>query len=61
LLSIKLETIWRFGEVTLMEIVSLGRALELKFWDHVKQDIPHYYFFAFDWKYNRDDTEICWL
>jgi len=58
LLSIKLETIWRFGEVTLMEIVSLGRALELKFWDHVKQDIPHYYFFAFDWKYNRDDTEI---
>jgi len=44
-----------------MEIVSLGRALELKFWDHVKQDIPHYYFFAFDWKYNRDDTEICWL
>jgi RimJ/RimL family protein N-acetyltransferase len=41
-----------------MEIVSLGRALELKFWDHVKQDIPHYYFFAFDWKYHRDDTEI---
>ena len=41
-----------------MEIVSLAHELEPKFWDHVKQDIPHYYFFAFDWKYNRDDTEI---
>jgi len=46
------------AEVALMEIVSLDRALEPKFWDQVKQDIPHYYFFAFDWKYNRDDTEI---
>jgi len=41
-----------------MEIVSLGHELEPIFWDHVKQDIPHYYFFAFDWKYNREDTEI---
>jgi RimJ/RimL family protein N-acetyltransferase len=41
-----------------MEIVSLGCALEPKFWDHVKQDIPHYYFFAFDWKHNREATEI---
>jgi len=46
------------AEVTSMEIVSLGHALEPKFWDHVNQDISHYYFFAFDWKYNRDDTEI---
>jgi RimJ/RimL family protein N-acetyltransferase len=41
-----------------MEIVSLDRALEPTFWDHVKQDIPHYYFFAFDWKHNREATEI---
>jgi len=47
-----------FVEGTSMEIVSLGRALEPTFWDHVRQDVPHYYFFAFDWKYNREDTEI---
>ncbi len=41
-----------------MEIDSLAHELEPIFWDHVKQDIPHYYFFAFDWKYNREDTEI---
>jgi len=47
-----------FVEGTSMEIVSLAHELEPIFWDHVKQDIPHYYFFAFDWKYNREDTEI---
>jgi len=41
-----------------MEIVSLEPALEPIFWKHVNQDIPHHYFFAFDWKYNRDVTEI---
>lgn len=41
-----------------MKIVSLEPALEQIFWEHVKQDIPHYYFFAFDWRYNRDKTEI---
>jgi len=41
-----------------MEIVSLEQALEPIFWKHVNQDIPHYYFFAFDWKYNRDATKI---
>lgn len=41
-----------------MEIVSLEQALEPFFWKHVNQDIPHYYFFAFDWKYNRDATKI---
>ena len=43
-----------------MEIVSLGPDLEPIFWEHVSQDIPHYYFFAFDWKYNRNKTKI-WL
>lgn len=41
-----------------MEIVSLDPALEAAFWEHVNQDIAHYYFFAYDWKYNRSDTKI---
>ena len=41
-----------------MEIVSLEQAFEPIFWKHVNQAIPHYYFFAFDWKYNRDATKI---
>lgn len=41
-----------------MEIVSLKPALEPIFWKHINKDIPHYYFFAFDWKYNRDKTKI---
>lgn len=41
-----------------MEIVSLNPALEATFWEHVNQDIPHYYFFAYDWKHNRSDTKI---
>ena len=40
-----------------MKIVSLDAALEPKFWEHVNRDIPHY-FFALDWKHNRNDTEI---
>jgi len=41
-----------------MKIVSLAARLEPLFWEHVKQDIPHYYFFVFDWKHNREKTEI---
>jgi len=41
-----------------MEIVSLVRAMEPIFWEHVNKDIPHYFFFALDWKYNRDKTKI---
>jgi predicted GNAT family acetyltransferase len=41
-----------------MEIASLAPAVEPIFWKHVNQDIPHYFFFAFDWKYNRETTEI---
>jgi len=41
-----------------MDIVSLEPSLEPIFWEYVNQDIPHYYFFAFDWKYNRDLTRI---
>ena len=41
-----------------MEIVSLEPVLEPIFWEYVKQDIPHYYFFAFDWKYNKEETRI---
>lgn len=41
-----------------MEIVPLEPALEPIFWEHVNRDIPHYFYFAFDWKYNKDVTKI---
>jgi len=41
-----------------MEIVSLSVVFEPIFWEHVNQDILHYFFFALDWKYNRDETKI---
>ncbi len=41
-----------------MEILPLGPVTEPIFWAHVNQDIPHYYHFAFDWKYMRDATKI---
>ncbi len=41
-----------------MKILPLSPALEPKFWEYVNQDIPHNYFFALDWKYNRNDTKI---
>jgi predicted GNAT family acetyltransferase len=41
-----------------MEIVPLNPAFEPIFWKHVNQDIPHYFFFALDWKNSRDETDI---
>jgi predicted GNAT family acetyltransferase len=41
-----------------MEILPLSTLLESVFWEFVNQDIPHYFFFAFDWKYNRDKSKI---
>jgi len=41
-----------------MKIVSLTPALEPSFWEHVNRDILHYFFFAVDWKHNRNDTKI---
>lgn len=41
-----------------MNIVFLDPAFEPTFWEHVNQDIPHYYFFAYDWKHRRNDTKI---
>jgi hypothetical protein len=41
-----------------MRIVSLESSLENLFWQHVNKDVPHHYFFASGWKYNRDDTNI---
>ena len=41
-----------------MKIVSLSPALEPKFWEHVNQDIPHFFFFALDWEHNRNETKI---
>jgi len=41
-----------------MEIVSLNPEFEPVFWKHVNQDIPHYFFFGFDWRNNKDETDI---
>ncbi len=41
-----------------MKIVPLESSLEPLFWKTISQDIPHYYFFAFDWKYRRNQTKI---
>ena len=41
-----------------MEIVSLELAVEPLFWENINQDLPHYYFFALDWKYDKDATTI---
>ena len=41
-----------------MEVVSLNQSLEPRFWKHVNKDVPHYFFFALDWKHNKNDTKI---
>ncbi len=41
-----------------MKIEPLDTSFEAIFWQHVFKDIPHYYFYALDWKYNREKTEI---
>jgi len=41
-----------------VKVMPFEPALEPIFWEHVNQDIPHHYFFIFDWKYNRDATKI---
>jgi len=46
------------GAYHTVKIVSLSPAFEPIFWNFVKEDIPHYFFFAFDWKYNKEATEI---
>jgi ribosomal protein S18 acetylase RimI-like enzyme len=41
-----------------MEVISLNQPLESRFWKHVNRDIPHYFFFALDWKHSRKETKI---
>lgn len=41
-----------------MKVVPLNPAFEPLFWERVNQDIPHYFFFAFDWRNNKDETDI---
>jgi predicted GNAT family acetyltransferase len=41
-----------------LKVVPLEEDLEKTFWSHVNQDPIDYYFFIFDWKLNRDHTEI---
>jgi len=41
-----------------MKIVHLEPSLEPVFWKLINKDVPHYFFFAFDWAYHKDTTEI---
>jgi len=41
-----------------MEVKDLNSALEPIFWKKVNQDVYHYHFFAFDWKYHKEKTRI---
>lgn len=41
-----------------MKVVPLGEGLEKAFWNHVNRDPIDYYYFIYDWKLNRDHTEI---
>lgn len=43
-----------------MRVLPLDLSLEPLFWEHVNQDIPHYYFFILDMKRDRASTEI-WM
>jgi len=41
-----------------MKIVSFDAPFVSILWQYVNQDIPHYYFYAFDSKHNKEKTEI---
>ncbi|RLI21282.1 hypothetical protein DRO54_04075 [Candidatus Bathyarchaeota archaeon] len=41
-----------------MRVAPLDKSLEPIFWEYVKRDVPNYFFFIYDWKYNRDETEV---
>lgn len=41
-----------------MKVLSLNPDVEPLFWDHVYQDVPHYYFFILDMHHDRASTEI---
>jgi ribosomal protein S18 acetylase RimI-like enzyme len=41
-----------------MQTVPLTADLEARFWQHVTQDPLDYYFYIFDWKLKRDQTQI---
>lgn len=41
-----------------MKVVPLDSHLEPTFWNHVYNDIPHYYFFILDMKHDRASTKV---
>ncbi|MFQ6128796.1 MAG: GNAT family N-acetyltransferase [Thermoplasmata archaeon] len=41
-----------------LEVATLEANLEEEFWKHVSQDPLNYYFFIFDWKLQKKNTEI---
>lgn len=42
------------------EIVELTPSFETLFYEYIQKDVPHYFFFIFDWKFERQNTKI-WL
>ncbi len=42
----------------MIEVKELNANLEPLFYEHISNDVPNYYFFILDWKYNRQDTKI---
>lgn len=43
-----------------MKVSKLNPRLESTFWEHIAQDVPHYFFFISDMKHERAVTEV-WL
>jgi len=43
-----------------LKLVKLDQSNVCSFDTYVSQELPHFFFFILDWKFNRDDTEI-WL
>ncbi|MEM4404384.1 MAG: GNAT family N-acetyltransferase [Nitrososphaerota archaeon] len=41
-----------------MEVAPLDQKLETIFWEYIGRDIPHHYFFAYDWRYEKGSTRI---
>jgi ribosomal protein S18 acetylase RimI-like enzyme len=41
-----------------MELVSLTADWEAAFWQHIKRDLLHYFYFAYDWTTHREKTRI---
>ncbi len=41
-----------------MRVVAVDESLEKRFLDYVTRDVVDFYFFIFDWRWNRDQTKV---